>query len=169
MYKICKRCLTCNTQHCSGGRGVNLNYISSPKTRSVPNVFTRIVCMRKIYMRIIREREKRKQEKNRHEWRSVCSWKNNINNYTYWKKKKWKKKSTANQIKKNTKIVVYHIVAITATKQINILLSCLKIYAHWNFFHVLQDSFKVPLFMEQGQEVKTPANYIHAYNESRFF
>ena len=88
---------------------------------------------------------------------------------TLTEKKKWQKKSTANQIKKNTKIVVYHIVAITATKQINILLSCLKIYAHWNFFHVLQDSFKVPLFMEQGQEVKTPANYIHAYNESRFF
>ena len=125
--------------------------------------------MRKIYMRIIREREKKKQEKNRHEWRSVCSWKNNnVNNCTYWKKK-WKKKTTANQIKKNTKIVVYHIVAITATKQINILLSSLKIYAHWNFFHVLQDSFKVPLFMEQGQEVNTPANYIHAYNESSFF
>ena len=31
--------------------------------------------------------------------------------------------------KKITKIVIYHIVAITATKQINILLSCLKIYA----------------------------------------
>ena len=64
MYKICKRCLTCNTQHCSGGGGggVNLNYISSPKTRSVPNVFTRIVCMRKIYMRIIREREKNKKK-----------------------------------------------------------------------------------------------------------
>ena len=25
--KICKKCLTCNIQHCSGGRGVNLNYI----------------------------------------------------------------------------------------------------------------------------------------------
>ena len=40
-----------------------MNYISSPKTRSVPNVFTRIVCMRKIYMRIIREREKKKKRK----------------------------------------------------------------------------------------------------------
>ena len=40
-----------------------MNYISSPKTRSVPNVFTRIVCMRKIYMRIIREREKKNKNK----------------------------------------------------------------------------------------------------------
>ena len=39
-----------------------MNYISSPKTRSVPKVFTRIVCMRKIYMRIIREREKNKKK-----------------------------------------------------------------------------------------------------------
>ena len=27
VYKICKRCLTCNTQHCSGGERVNMNYI----------------------------------------------------------------------------------------------------------------------------------------------
>ena len=40
-----------------------MNYISSPKTRSVPNVFTRIVCMRKIYRRIIREREKKNKKK----------------------------------------------------------------------------------------------------------
>ena len=40
-----------------------MNYISSPKTRSVPNVFTRIVCMRKIYMRIIRERGKKNKKK----------------------------------------------------------------------------------------------------------
>ena len=40
-----------------------MNYISPPKTRSVPNVFTRIVCMRKIYMRIIREREKKNKKK----------------------------------------------------------------------------------------------------------
>ena len=43
VYKICKRCLTWNTQQCSWGEGVNLNYISSPKTRSVPNILTRIV------------------------------------------------------------------------------------------------------------------------------
>ena len=34
------------------------------------------------------------------------------------------------------------------------------------FFHVLQDSFKGPHLMEQGYKVNTPANYIHAYNES---
>ena len=87
------------------------------------------------------------------------------------KKKEQKKKTKIYcwQKKKITKIVIYHIVAITATKQINILLSCLKIYARWNFFHVLQDSFKVPHLMEQGYKVNTPANYIHAYNESWFF
>ena len=37
------------------------------------------------------------------------------------------------------------------------------------FFHVLQDSFKVPHLMDQGYKVNTSANYIHAYNESRFF
>lgn len=37
------------------------------------------------------------------------------------------------------------------------------------FFHVLQDSFKGPHLMEQGYKVNTPANYIHAYNESWFF
>ena len=31
------------------------------------------------------------------------------------------------------------------------------------FFHVLQDSFKGPHLMEQGYNVNTPANYIHAY------
>ena len=87
------------------------------------------------------------------------------------KKKEQKKKTKIYcwQKKKITKIVIYHIVAITATKQINILLSCLKIYARWNFFHVLQNSCKVPHLMEQGYKVNTPANYIHAYNESRFF
>ena len=51
------------------------------------------------------------------------------------KKKEQKKKKDKNLLltkktkKKITKIVIYHIVAITATKQINILLSCLKIYA----------------------------------------
>ena len=38
------RCLTCSNQHCSGGRGINFNYISSPKTRSVPNFWIRIVA-----------------------------------------------------------------------------------------------------------------------------
>ena len=37
------------------------------------------------------------------------------------------------------------------------------------FFHVLQDSFKGPHLMEQGYKVNTPANYIHAYNESKYF
>ena len=123
-------------------------------------------------MRIIRERGKKTKGKNRHEWKSVCSWKNNnVNNYTYWKKKRTKEKDKNLLLtkKKITKIVIYHIVAITATKQINILLSCLKIYARWNFFHVLQDSFKVPHLMEQGYKVNTPANYIHAYNESKYF
>ena len=46
------------------------------------------------------------------------------------KNKRKRQKSTVDQKKKKiTKIVIYHIVAITATKQINILLSCLKIYA----------------------------------------
>ena len=44
------------------------------------------------------------------------------------KNKRKRQKSTVDK-KKITKIVIYHIVAITATKQINILLSCLKIYA----------------------------------------
>ena len=47
-------------------------------------------------------------------------------------KKKRTKENDKNLLltkKKITKIVIYHIVAITATKQINILLSCLKIYA----------------------------------------
>ena len=46
MYDI-GRCLTCNTQHWSGSREVNLNYISSPKTQSVSNVLTSIVCAHK--------------------------------------------------------------------------------------------------------------------------
>ena len=37
------------------------------------------------------------------------------------------------------------------------------------FFHILQDSFKGPHLMEQGYKVNTPANYIHAYNESKYF
>ena len=45
------------------------------------------------------------------------------------KNKRKRQKSTVDKKKKITKIVIYHIVAITATKQINILLSCLKIYA----------------------------------------
>ena len=45
------------------------------------------------------------------------------------KKTKEKDKNLLLTKKKITKIVIYHIVAITATKQINILLSCLKIYA----------------------------------------
>lgn len=46
------------------------------------------------------------------------------------KRTKEKDKNLLLTKKKITKIVIYHIVAITATKQINILLSCLKIYAH---------------------------------------
>ena len=45
------------------------------------------------------------------------------------KRTKEKDKNLLLTKKKITKIVIYHIVAITATKQINILLSCLKIYA----------------------------------------
>ena len=45
------------------------------------------------------------------------------------KKKQKKRKNILLTKKEITKIVIYHIVAITATKQINILLSCLKIYA----------------------------------------
>ena len=45
------------------------------------------------------------------------------------KKKNKKREKIYCSPKKITKIVIYHIVAITATKQINILLSCLKIYA----------------------------------------
>ena len=51
---------------------------------------------------------------------------------TLTEKKKRTKEKDKNLLltkKKITKIVIYHIVAITATKQINILLSCLKIYA----------------------------------------
>ena len=36
-------------------------------------------------------------------------------------------------------------------------------------FSVLQDSFKVPHLMEQGYKVNIPANYIHAYNEPKYF
>ena len=44
VYKICKGCLTCNTQHCvQGGGGSTTITFSSPKTQSVRNVFTRIV------------------------------------------------------------------------------------------------------------------------------
>ena len=45
------------------------------------------------------------------------------------KRTKEKDKNLLLTKKKITKIVIYHIVAITATKQINILLSCLKIYS----------------------------------------
>ena len=43
VYKICKGVWLVTPNTVQGGRGVNLNYISSPKTRSVPNVLTRIV------------------------------------------------------------------------------------------------------------------------------
>ena len=39
VYKICKRCLTCNTQHCSGGEGVNLNYIFLTQKAKCPKRF----------------------------------------------------------------------------------------------------------------------------------
>ena len=47
MCKICKRCLICNTQHCSrGGGGSTSITFSSLETQSVPNVLTRIVVLR---------------------------------------------------------------------------------------------------------------------------
>ena len=45
------------------------------------------------------------------------------------KRTKKKKEKICCRPKKITKIVIYHIVAITVTKQINVLVSCLKIYA----------------------------------------
>ena len=46
VYKICKGCLTCNTQHCvQGGGGSTTITFSSPTTQSVPNVLTWIVAM----------------------------------------------------------------------------------------------------------------------------
>ena len=44
--KICTKCLTCNTQHCSGGggrEGSTWITFSSPETQIVPSVLTRIV------------------------------------------------------------------------------------------------------------------------------
>ena len=41
VYKICKMCLTWNTQYCLGGGSTWITF-SSPETQSVPNVLTRI-------------------------------------------------------------------------------------------------------------------------------
>ena len=157
-----------------------------------------------IYRRIIRERGKKTKEKNRHEWRSVWSWKNNnVNTYTYWKKKRTKKKKDKNLLlTKKTKKKNYknsdiphcshncnktNLLLTKKTRKKNYKNSdiphcshnCNKTNQHivillenlcsLKFFHVLQDSFKVPHLMDQGYKVNTSANYIHAYNESRFF
>ena len=123
-------------------------------------------------MRIIRERGKKTKGKKRHEWKSVCSWKNNnVNNYTYWKKKRTKEKDknlllTKKKNYKNSDIPHCSHNCNKTNQHIVILLENL---CSLKFFHVLQDSFKGPHLMEQGYKVNTPANYIHAYNESWFF
>ena len=81
------------------------------------------------------------------------------------KNKRKRQKSTVDEKKQNYKNSDTHNCNET-NQHIVILLENL---CSLKFFHVLQDSFKGSHLMEQGYKVNTPANYIHAYNESRFF